>query len=215
MQGQVSPQANPELLPSPADMVYVFTYSTHSIALPSRLLHPFNGCRFTNWEGGTRVRGFVHSPNLLPASSRGTTYDGIISAADIFPTFCTIAGERTNPVDCFPISFRGNIPRCILPRQARDKRNGKLTKSWVCVLFGTDVPVPGRGNAPNEMDGMNVYDALKVTRYSLPLPVLVLTLLLLPNGNGKRNLVLFYFCALFPVKHGGLPRQAWVKQREA
>ena len=73
------------------------------------------GGKFTNWEGGTRVRSFVHSPNLLPASSRGTAYDGIISGTDIFPTFCHVAG----------------------------------------------VTLPGRGNAPNDMDGMNVFDALK------------------------------------------------------
>ena len=43
-------------------------------------------------QGGTRVRSFVHSPNLLPAGSAGTNYTGIISASDIFPTFCAIAG---------------------------------------------------------------------------------------------------------------------------
>ena len=43
-------------------------------------------------EGGTRVRAFVHSPNLLPANFAGTSYDGIISASDIFPTFCAVAG---------------------------------------------------------------------------------------------------------------------------
>jgi arylsulfatase A-like enzyme len=49
-------------------------------------------------EGGTRVRGFVHSPNLLPASFVGTTYDGIVSGADVFPTLCRLAGVAVPPV---------------------------------------------------------------------------------------------------------------------
>jgi arylsulfatase A-like enzyme len=58
-------------------------------------------------EGGTRVRGFVHSPNLLPASFVGTQYDGIVSGADVFPTLCRLAGvpvpEHTGP--CVYISM--------------------------------------------------------------------------------------------------------------
>eukprot|EP01052_Picozoa_sp_SAG31_P012485 SAG31_NODE_731_length_12498_cov_7.368336_13_plen_152_part_00 len=49
-------------------------------------------------EGGTRVRAFVHSPNLLPAAYAGTVYSGIISGADIFPTFCSVAGVVVPPV---------------------------------------------------------------------------------------------------------------------
>ena len=65
----------------------------------------YRGGKFTDWEGGTRVRGFVHSPSLLPASFVGTTYDGIVSGADVFPTLCRLAGVTVpahtgpNPMD--------------------------------------------------------------------------------------------------------------------
>ena len=53
------------------------------------------------------MRSFVHSPNLLPAGSAGTNYTGIISASDIFPTFCAIAGVPLPSQASAPNQFDG------------------------------------------------------------------------------------------------------------
>ncbi len=73
--------------------VLYYTVLVLSLTLAGRSLTHFKKRTLTG-EGGTRVRAFVHSPNLLPPSFAGTSYDGIISASDIFPTFCAVAGVK-------------------------------------------------------------------------------------------------------------------------
>lgn len=46
---------------------------------------PLRGRKATLFEGGVRVPAFIHSP-LLPSSSRGITYDSIVSVTDWLPT---------------------------------------------------------------------------------------------------------------------------------
>eukprot|EP00911_Craspedida_sp_UC1_P000300 UC1_evm1s229 len=67
--------------------------------LPNALNVPWRGGKFTNWEGGTRVRSFVHSPNpaLLPVSRVGTKYDGMMHATDVYQTFMSLAGAPLLP----------------------------------------------------------------------------------------------------------------------
>jgi arylsulfatase A-like enzyme len=62
--------------------------------LPSSNNAPLRGGKFTNWEGGTRTRAFVHSPNqaLLPAARAGTQYSGLLHVTDIYLTLLSIAG---------------------------------------------------------------------------------------------------------------------------
>jgi len=52
------------------------------------------GGKFTDWEGGTRVRAFVHSPNasLLPVARAGTQYEGLMHATDTYRTLLAVAG---------------------------------------------------------------------------------------------------------------------------
>ena len=50
--------------------------------------------KFTNWEGGTRVRAFVASANpaIIPARLRGTQHEGLFHSVDIYPTSVSLLG---------------------------------------------------------------------------------------------------------------------------
>ena len=50
----------------------------------------------SNWQGGVRVNAYA-SGGLLPAAVRGTTVDGLIESADMYATFCALAG--VDPTD--------------------------------------------------------------------------------------------------------------------
>lgn len=57
--------------------------------------------KFTNWEGGTRVRAFVHSPStaILPAHLRGTQHHGLFHVTDIYPTILRLIGLDPSAVN--------------------------------------------------------------------------------------------------------------------
>eukprot|EP00035_Acanthoeca_spectabilis_P037975 m.49057 g.49057 ORF g.49057 m.49057 type:complete len:682 (+) comp8939_c0_seq1:1801-3846(+) len=61
--------------------------------LPTANNFPLRGGKFTLWEGGTKVRSFIWSPNpsLLPGSP-GVPYEGLLHATDVYQTFLTWAG---------------------------------------------------------------------------------------------------------------------------
>ena len=50
----------------------------------------------SNWDGGVRVNAFV-SGGFLPPPVRGTKFEGLVAAWDLFATFCDLAG--VSPVD--------------------------------------------------------------------------------------------------------------------
>jgi len=55
--------------------------------------HPFRGWKGHIWEGGTRVPGFVSGGSqLIPASARGTTSQGLFHVTDWLPTFRSTFG---------------------------------------------------------------------------------------------------------------------------
>lgn len=60
-------------------------------AFPHRV---HTGGKFTNWEGGTRVRSWIHATgsSLLPPHSAGTQYDGLLHATDVYRTMIAAAG---------------------------------------------------------------------------------------------------------------------------
>eukprot|EP00040_Diaphanoeca_grandis_P027757 m.158827 g.158827 ORF g.158827 m.158827 type:complete len:637 (+) comp31110_c0_seq1:223-2133(+) len=79
---------------------FMIFFSDNGGPLGSANNYPLRGGKFTNWEGGTRVRSFVHSP-LLPQSRRGVQQLGIIHAVDVYPTFAALANitlGSTGPV---------------------------------------------------------------------------------------------------------------------
>jgi hypothetical protein len=47
------------------------------------------GGKFSDFDGGTRTNAFV-SGGLVPATSRGTVYEGIVSIADWYGLFCEL-----------------------------------------------------------------------------------------------------------------------------
>jgi len=54
---------------------------------------PLRGSKFTFWEGGIRVKSFIHSPSseIIPISRRGKTWSGLTSLTDWFQTVVTAA----------------------------------------------------------------------------------------------------------------------------
>lgn len=53
--------------------------------------HPLRGGKFSDFQGGVRTNAFV-SGGFVPEKRRGGTYDGVISVADWYGTFCELAG---------------------------------------------------------------------------------------------------------------------------
>ena len=52
---------------------------------------PHKGGKYTNWQGGVRVNGFV-SGGFVPPAMRGKKVDGYVALADWYATFCSLAG---------------------------------------------------------------------------------------------------------------------------
>eukprot|EP01045_Picozoa_sp_COSAG04_P020832 COSAG04_NODE_2180_length_4609_cov_5.154989_6_plen_82_part_00 len=81
------------------------------------------------------MRSFVHSPNLLPAGSAGTNYTGIISASDIFPTFCAIAGVPLPSQASAPNQLDGMSTSTQEVPKTLDNNGMLLAKACICSLL--------------------------------------------------------------------------------
>lgn len=57
---------------------------------------PMRGGKMSNWQGGIRVNAYA-SGGYLPAAVVGTKNDGLMVGADIYSTFCALAG--VDPTD--------------------------------------------------------------------------------------------------------------------
>lgn len=66
---------------------------------------PLRGGKYSDFEGGIRATAFA-SGGFLPASVRGSQRDGIISIADWYGTFATLAG--VDPSD--PVAAAAGLP---------------------------------------------------------------------------------------------------------
>merc|ERR1712137_1091900 len=53
--------------------------------------HPLKGGKYSDWEGGVRVSAFL-AGGVVPLGRRGEAFDGLMSVADWYATFCTLAG---------------------------------------------------------------------------------------------------------------------------
>ena len=51
---------------------------------------PLRGGKYSDWEGGVRTNAFI-SGGLIPEKRRGSRYDGIVTIADWYSTFCHLA----------------------------------------------------------------------------------------------------------------------------
>lgn len=92
----------------------------HTAAGPHN--EPLRGFKFTLWEGGLRVPGFISGP-VVPESRRGTVYKGLVHTADILPTLAHIAGADMS--------------------SARGARPVDGTNHWGAIINGT-FPGPRR-----------------------------------------------------------------------
>uniref|UniRef100_UPI00358E78A3 uncharacterized protein isoform X4 n=1 Tax=Myxine glutinosa TaxID=7769 RepID=UPI00358E78A3 len=54
---------------------------------------PLRGRKGTNWEGGVRSVGFLHSP-LIPVQHRGVSSNSLVHITDWLPTFARLAGAK-------------------------------------------------------------------------------------------------------------------------
>jgi arylsulfatase B len=57
---------------------------------------PKRGGKMSNWQGGINVNAYA-SGGLLPAAVRGQKFDGLMHGADIYSTYCALAG--VDPTD--------------------------------------------------------------------------------------------------------------------
>eukprot|EP00812_Abedinium_dasypus_P002300 NODE_127_length_2008_cov_362.831029.p1 GENE.NODE_127_length_2008_cov_362.831029~~NODE_127_length_2008_cov_362.831029.p1 ORF type:complete len:474 (-),score=87.10 NODE_127_length_2008_cov_362.831029:569-1990(-) len=88
---------------------FILFLSDNGGPLPYSNNYPLRGGKFTNWEGGTRVRSFVHSPNaeLLPTSRRGAKYDGLLHVTDMYQTLMALASVELPEGGTGPVDFDG------------------------------------------------------------------------------------------------------------
>jgi len=68
---------------------------------------PLRGGKYSNWEGGVRVNGFI-SGGALPPTQRGTVRNGLVALSDFYATYASIAGvdptdHRASAFDLPPI----------------------------------------------------------------------------------------------------------------
>lgn len=63
--------------------------------------HPLRGGKYSPWEGGVRTQSALFG-GLLPSSSAGSTFKGLVHVADWYPTLCNLAG--VDPSDSPPSS---------------------------------------------------------------------------------------------------------------
>ncbi|XP_074648033.1 arylsulfatase B-like [Tubulanus polymorphus] len=75
------------------DTIIIFTTDNGGQVRNSGNNWPLRGSKTTLWEGGTRGVAFVHSPLL---KKTGFVYDGMIHAADWFPSILSIASVKTD-----------------------------------------------------------------------------------------------------------------------
>ena len=63
--------------------------------------------------GGVKVDAFIYSP-LLPASTRGSIYSGLMHVTDWFPTMLALAGLEESPyLSEFPLDGMNQYPAWI------------------------------------------------------------------------------------------------------
>lgn len=70
---------------------------------------PLRGSKGSLFEGGIRVDSFIYSP-LLPASTAGTVYTGLMHVSDWFPTMLALSGIEYTPDDDHPLDGVNQLP---------------------------------------------------------------------------------------------------------
>jgi arylsulfatase A-like enzyme len=80
----------------------IFTSDNGGCHLAGGKSGPLRGTKGTLWEGGTKVDAFVYSP-LLPSSTWGTKYDGLMHVSDWFPTILEFALVDYKEREQFPL----------------------------------------------------------------------------------------------------------------
>ena len=77
------------------DTVFVFTADNGGPPYVANSNWPMRGGKWTMWEGGTHLAGFVHAPTRLPAKPKNFT--GLVHQADWVPTLVGAAGAQVDP----------------------------------------------------------------------------------------------------------------------
>jgi len=149
---------------------FIWFTSDNGGPLPVSNNFPMRGGKFTNWEGGTRVRSFVHSanPSILPPARHGTLFSGLLHAVDVYSTMVTIAGLKTSfdPASTGPVPLDGYDQYVAL-------RSGNASASLRTeILYAAIVGVVNNTNALNPEDcttrwGQACGGALRVGDYKL------------------------------------------------
>ena len=87
------------------DNLLLVTTSDNGGPLTGANNYPMKGGKFSQWQGGIRVNGFV-SGGYLPEKMRGQKSEGYIHITDWYATFCALAG--VDPTD--KAAAKANLP---------------------------------------------------------------------------------------------------------
>ena len=118
---------------------------------------PMRGGKWTSWEGGTHLTGFVHAPTALPAPPRN--FSGLMHQCDWVPTLLGAAGVTSlNDTASPPMDGINLWPYLSDPANTTGTRTS--------VLLNVDPTNQGQLNDPHGWSG---YAGIRVGEYKLVL----------------------------------------------
>jgi arylsulfatase A-like enzyme len=119
---------------------------------------PMRGGKWTSWEGGTHLVGFVHAPTALPAPHKNFT--GLMHQCDWVPTLLGAAGVTVlNDTASPPMDGLNLWPYLVDPADM----NGTRTS----VLLNVDPT--NQGTAPHDPHGWSGYAGIRMGQFKLVL----------------------------------------------
>jgi hypothetical protein len=120
---------------------------------------PMRGGKWTSWEGGTHLTGFVHAPTALPAPHRN--FSGLVHQCDWVPTLLGAAGALAtlNDTASPPMDGINLWPYLADPANVTGPRTS--------VLLNVDPT--NQGSQLNDPHGWSGYAGIRVGAYKLVL----------------------------------------------
>lgn len=102
--------------------------------------HPLRGSKMTFFEGGVRVPAFVYAPGVIPKSSQGTVYHGLMHHVDWLKTIHTgingfqVDEYKSDSIDHWAAMLAGDTDSD--PYQLRQSIYYSLSEDYAAVRWG-------------------------------------------------------------------------------